>query len=200
KRPAFTEPRARSRGSGQLRRKGNGKPGFLAGNRFPVPECVSPGGRAGQDADRRLPFWEPLPTSRSWPTADDSGMRRPMPRPRSPHAALLCGLCLAAPLAGCKGRGGGPLARAEPVDDAFAHVPVPPADGPKLFALPAGASVFDRPSTAARKIGELRVGAAVARSRDPITRSDCEGGWYAVRPRGFVCVGPGATLDPTVVS
>jgi L,D-transpeptidase catalytic domain len=120
------------------------------------------------------------------------------PPPRS--AALLLGLCLAAPLAGCKGKGGGPLARAERNDEAFAHLPVPPADGPKLWALEAGTPVYDRPSTDARKLGEIRVGAAVSRSRAPVTRAGCDGGWFAVRPRGFVCAGPGATLDPGFVA
>lgn len=123
-------------------------------------------------------------------------MRRPMTRVSPPHrAALLLGLCLAAPLAGCKGKGGGPLARAEPSDEAFAHVPVPSADGPKLWVLAAGTTVHERPSTTAGKLGELRLGAAVARSKDPYTKDDCDGGWYAVRPRGFVCKGPGVALE-----
>jgi hypothetical protein len=123
-------------------------------------------------------------------------MRRPMTRVSPPHrAALLLGLCLAAPLAGCKGKGGGPLARAERNDEAFAHVPVPPADGPKLFVLAAGTTVHARPVATAGKLGELRLGAAVARSKDPVTKDDCEGGWYAVRPRGFVCKGPGLALE-----
>ncbi len=103
-------------------------------------------------------------------------------------AALLLGLCLAAPLAGCKGKAGGALARAEPNDDAFAHVPVPPADGPKLYALVAGVTVYDRPSTTSAKVGELRARAAVARSKETYpAKDDCDGAWYAVRPRGFVC-------------
>ena len=132
-------------------------------------------------------------------------MRRPMtrdhgapPTPRS--AALLLGLCLAAPLPGCKGKGGGPLARAERNDQAFAHLPVPPADGPKLWALGAATPVYDRPSSEARKLGEIRVGAAVSRSREPVTRAGCDGGWFAVRPRGFVCAGTGATLDPGIAA
>jgi hypothetical protein len=114
-------------------------------------------------------------------------------------AALLLGLVVAAPLAGCKGKGGGPLARAEH-NEAFAHVPVPPADGPKLWALEAATPVYDRPSTDARRVGEIRVGAAVARSREPVTRAGCDGGWFAVRPHGFVCAGAGATLDPGTVA
>jgi hypothetical protein len=109
---------------------------------------------------------------------------------------MLLGLCLAAPLAGCKGKGGDALAKAEAKDDAFANVPVPAADGPRLFPLAADTPVYDRPSTSAKKIGELHIGSSVARSREPYSKKDCDGGWYAVRPRGFVCVGAGASLDP----
>ncbi|HYP88382.1 MAG TPA: L,D-transpeptidase [Polyangiaceae bacterium] len=35
----------------------------------------------------------------------------------------------------------------------------------------------------------------MARSLEPLTHAGCAGGWYAIRPRGFVCVGAEATLD-----
>jgi hypothetical protein len=115
------------------------------------------------------------------------------------RAAVLLGLCLAAPVAGCKGKGGGALAKAENLE-AYANVPAPPADGPKLIAIAMGAVVYDRPSPAANKLGELRVGAAVARSKEVYGKRECDGGWYAVRPRGFVCAGNAATIDPTVIA
>jgi hypothetical protein len=110
---------------------------------------------------------------------------------------VFAGLCLALGASSCKGKVGGPLAKAEPADDAFAHVPAPPADGPRLVAL-AAVSVFERPSTSTAKLGELRAGSGVARSKDPYSTRDCDGGWYAVRPRGFVCAAPNVTLDPSV--
>jgi hypothetical protein len=123
-------------------------------------------------------------------------MRRAMRRDSRAHRALLlAGLCLALPAAACK-KGGGPLAKAELNDEAFAHVPVPPADGPKLLALGA-VTVLERPALSAPRLGELRAGSAVARSKDPYSKKDCEGGWYAVRPRGFVCAGAMATVDPS---
>ncbi len=45
-------------------------------------------------------------------------------------------------------------------------------------------------------MGELRVGAPVARSKDAYSKEECDGGWYAVRPRGFVCAGPAVALAP----
>lgn len=113
-------------------------------------------------------------------------------------AALLGGLLLVG--TGCKSRGGaGPLAHAEPNDDAFANVPVPPADGPKVWAVRAGMPIVDRPSEGAKQVGELGAGAEVARSKEPVSSEGCEGGWYAVRPRGFICVGGSAVIDATKV-
>jgi hypothetical protein len=122
--------------------------------------------------------------------------RHPSPR----RAALLLGLCLAAPLAGCKGKAGGALAKAEPKDDAFGNVPVPAADGPRLYPLLSDTPVYERPATTAKKLGELRLGSSVARSREPVSTDECKSGWYAVRPRGFVCVGAGASIDPGMVA
>ncbi|WP_237245545.1 MULTISPECIES: L,D-transpeptidase [Sorangium] len=75
-----------------------------------------------------------------------------------------------------------------------------PADGPKLVALRAGTPVLARPQAGARKLGELHPGAAVVRSSEPYGRAGCSGGWYAIRPRGFVCAGDGATLHTEVVA
>jgi hypothetical protein len=115
----------------------------------------------------------------------------------TPRAALLLGLALLTPA--CKSKGGaGVLARAEPSDEAIARVPVPPADGPKLCALHDATAVLEKPSTSAKKLGELRAGAVVARSLQPFSKDGCDGGWYAVRPKGFVCAGPGTLLDASL--
>lgn len=110
---------------------------------------------------------------------------------------LLAGLTLGAVATspGCKSNGSGiGLSKEQRGDDAFADVPSPPADGPKLVALKEGTPILDRPRVDAKPIGELRLGAVVARSPEPYSRSGCDEGWYAVRPRGFVCVGKTATL------
>ena len=44
-------------------------------------------------------------------------------------------------------------------------------------------------------IGRLRAGAMVERHDEPIDNVGCEGGWYAIEPRGFVCHWGGTTLD-----
>jgi len=78
--------------------------------------------------------------------------------------------------------------------DAWADVPVPPADGPKLYPLARVTPIYPKPDKKSDAIGYLRVGAKVARSRKPISRQDCPQGWYAIRPVGFVCAGPDATI------
>lgn len=47
------------------------------------------------------------------------------------------------------------------------------------------------------RYGYLRAGSVVPARGPAIVNPACEGGWYRVNPRGFVCVGRGATLDPT---
>jgi hypothetical protein len=79
--------------------------------------------------------------------------------------------------------------------DDFSHVPVPPANGPKLHPLAMVVPVRARPEPRGEVVGYFRLGAEVARSAEPVTQRDCPGGWYAVRPMGFVCAGPDATLN-----
>ncbi|HEV8549547.1 MAG TPA: hypothetical protein VGQ57_10980, partial [Polyangiaceae bacterium] len=45
------------------------------------------------------------------------------------------------------------------------------------------------------RYGYLRAGAVVDVRGPAIVNDGCEGGWYRVNPRGFVCLGLGATLD-----
>jgi hypothetical protein len=45
------------------------------------------------------------------------------------------------------------------------------------------------------RYGYLRAGAVVTARGPKITNDGCDGGWYRVNPRGFVCLGLGATTD-----
>jgi hypothetical protein len=45
------------------------------------------------------------------------------------------------------------------------------------------------------RYGYLRAGAVVAARGPKIVNDGCDGGWYRINPRGFVCLGLGATLD-----
>lgn len=74
-------------------------------------------------------------------------------------------------------------------------IPTPSPGGPKLGAVAAGLPVYERPG-ATVPVGRLRLGGQVARSEKALEASGCRGGWYAIFPRGVVCVDQGATLDP----
>src|SRR5690606_14826463 len=78
--------------------------------------------------------------------------------------------------------------------DEWALVPMPPADGPQLAAISLITPIYPKPRKSLDPVGYLRLGARVARSTKPVSHDDCEGGWYAVRPVGFVCVDEDATL------
>jgi hypothetical protein len=47
------------------------------------------------------------------------------------------------------------------------------------------------------RYGYLRAGAVVDVRGPPIQNDGCDGGWYRVNPRGFICLGLGATLELT---
>jgi L,D-transpeptidase-like protein len=102
---------------------------------------------------------------------------------------------LALASADCKPGSGPTLAKGEPASDPPPSVPSPPADGPQLLILRSSTVVFDRPSEQGQPLGELRAGAMIARSKEPYAFRGCQGGWYVVRPRGFVCAGEAATID-----
>ncbi|MBL8743798.1 MAG: L,D-transpeptidase [Myxococcales bacterium] len=88
-------------------------------------------------------------------------------------------------------------AAAPDVDDGtIPNVPVPAENGPKLVALSAAVTVYERPFKSAPAIGSLRFGAQVARAAEPFKKNaECEGGFYPVRPRGFVCADASVSLE-----
>jgi hypothetical protein len=104
--------------------------------------------------------------------------------------------CALAALAGCKGHPASVPALSKTDSDAAApEVPALAEDGPKLVILRDRTPVMDGPTFGARMLGELRLGATVVRSATALSHDGCVGGWYAVRPKGFVCAGSLATLD-----
>lgn len=78
-----------------------------------------------------------------------------------------------------------------PLDDATR----PRADGPRLGAVAMAAIIYAEPDRRSPKVGYLRAGGTVARGDKPVRIDDCEGGWYAVHPKGFVCASGEATTD-----
>ncbi|WP_438020304.1 L,D-transpeptidase [Sorangium sp. So ce315] len=54
--------------------------------------------------------------------------------------------------------------------------------------------IYVAPDERSTKLGYLRAGAVVDRAELPAGTKGCAGGWYRIAPRGYVCVGKGASL------
>ena len=123
-------------------------------------------------------------------------------RPLALAAALLVAACSRAPLAPSDGGVGEGAASASPATslaagaDAAGDALPALADGPRLAAIGLQVPIYERPTVLARKLGYLRIGAIVGRDERPVSTEACPGGWYRVHPRGFICVGDDASLDP----
>ncbi len=66
---------------------------------------------------------------------------------------------------------------------------------PRLGARAFATKIYEKPKKSSRRLGYLRVGAVVERSATAVSRRGCKGGWYAIKPRGYVCAGKDATID-----
>jgi hypothetical protein len=75
------------------------------------------------------------------------------------------------------------------------QVQTPPANGPKLASVVAITAIHEQPYRDSPLLGYLHSGGKATRSKDAISKDNCEGGWYAVLPKGFVCLDEGATTD-----
>jgi len=69
--------------------------------------------------------------------------------------------------------------------------------GKKLASIAWRTWVYTDTGPQRTRYGYLRAGAIVDVRGPEVKNSGCQGGWYRVNPRGFVCVGKGATLDVT---
>ena len=98
-----------------------------------------------------------------------------------------------------------PLPQSEPraADDEPDRADIEPGQGAKLASIAVRTWVYQQPDGLSLKLGYLRAGAVVERGRLPAGTQGCAGGWYRIVPRGYVCVGKGASLDlshPTVAA
>jgi hypothetical protein len=69
--------------------------------------------------------------------------------------------------------------------------------GPRVYSRDLRLWVYERPDKAAPRLGYLRAGSSSPTSEAPVKGAGCAGGWYPIRPRGFVCLDRSATLDRT---
>lgn len=116
--------------------------------------------------------------------------------PVAKRSLVLGGLALAT-LVACGHREPGEqrLSKAADEDIPIPVVPEPPENGPRLGAVANVTPVLDRPSRRGTQIGYLHAGEMVARAVEPFSTLGCDGGWFPIRPRGFVCAGVTATTN-----
>jgi hypothetical protein len=113
-------------------------------------------------------------------------LHRPEPRSKSSGSGSSFGLAPAPPA------GTGPLG--PEVGEATDKEALEPGHGAKVASIAMHTWIYVAPSDRSTKLGYLRAGAVVDRSEAPAGTDGCAGGWYRVQPRGYVCVGKGASL------
>ncbi|HEY5959121.1 MAG TPA: L,D-transpeptidase [Polyangiaceae bacterium] len=65
-----------------------------------------------------------------------------------------------------------------------------------IYSIGRETQIYAAPKFDARRIGYLRYGAEVRRTTEAVSHRNCAGGWFGIKPSGFVCVnGRAATSD-----
>lgn len=85
----------------------------------------------------------------------------------------------------------GPTERLGTLEDNLPFAPT----GTKIYSVAYRTWVYTETGPTRTRLGYLRAGAELDARGPAIVNSGCEGGWYRINPRGFVCLGKGATLD-----
>ena len=68
-------------------------------------------------------------------------------------------------------------------------------DGTRIASVAWRTWIYTNVSKQRTRYGYLRAGAIVDARGPAIVNDGCDGGWYRVNPRGFVCIGLGASLN-----
>jgi len=84
-----------------------------------------------------------------------------------------------------------PAAGLGTADDNLPFVP----SGEKIGSIAWRTWIYTDTGPKRTRLGYLRAGAVVDGRGPAIENDGCEGGWYRINPRGFVCIGKGATTD-----
>ncbi len=69
-------------------------------------------------------------------------------------------------------------------------------EGPRIYATELRAWISEAPDPKARRLGYLRAGGSSPTVPQPAGDKGCKGGWFPVKPHGYVCRGSSASLDP----
>jgi len=68
-------------------------------------------------------------------------------------------------------------------------------EGNQLAALAMSVPILDKPDTASKRRGYLRLGAVVPRTSGRVEGPGCKEGFYAIAPKGYVCANADVTFD-----
>ena len=77
----------------------------------------------------------------------------------------------------------------EPAGSAETKRDLEPGHGAKIASIAMRTWVYFQPDGHSTKLGYLRAGAVVERAEQSAGKNGCDGGWYRIAPRGYVCVG-----------
>jgi lipoprotein-anchoring transpeptidase ErfK/SrfK len=88
---------------------------------------------------------------------------------------------------------GGAASAASVASSAVVERPFEPKG--KLAAIDMQVNVQSRPDPTSPRHGYLRLGTVVDRDAQPSGNDRCPGGWYRIRPRGYVCANQEVTFD-----
>lgn len=89
------------------------------------------------------------------------------------------------------------LAPAAATADAPDAAVAPSDERLRIYARAFRTWIYSEPRASSERLGYVRGGGALLATSDRVGKAGCAGGWYAVEPRGFVCVGVTATLNPS---
>jgi lipoprotein-anchoring transpeptidase ErfK/SrfK len=87
------------------------------------------------------------------------------------------------------------------VDGAANEVAIAPVERPfdskgaKLAAIDMQVNVYTKPDPTSLRYGYLRLGTIVDRDAVAVGNDRCPGGWFRIRPRGYVCANEEVTFD-----
>lgn len=136
---------------------------------------------APRDASANLVEHEDVPANEAWRGQE----RRSIETPSSERPQSLVAIATSA------------SAETSTTIERAATTPASPRhDAPRIGALGPHTWIWREPARTGLAIGKMRIGTSVAlKSSTPVQGTDCDGRWYAVEPRGYVCDDNTATLD-----
>lgn len=103
-------------------------------------------------------------------------------------ALAACSKATSAPRSSDAGDGAALATRSAGIDGGSEAVSEDPRFPSRIAAIAWEVKVHEQPVLQSPMLGYLRAGAVVPAAAEPSSKENCAGGWFAVKPAGFVCV------------